>query len=634
MPKNFVSQKTSKVVDLRALKKEALNADADDIETPTFYLKKMPDPPAISQTKTRPPRASARKGKPILLFMIILLILLITATIIGFFIFNKSGSSSESLKLTISAPKNLASGDELKLEVAYENMDKVALTNIEAVVQYPEGFYYNRSNLKPSGSQSNIWKLPDLEPGQGGKVEIVGQLIGKLDEDKEFKAIFNYQPTNINSSFNSELAVKIKINNVLLNVNVDKPTALAPGSLAEFKVRYQNTTDSEMKDLKMGFEMGEDFSLAEAVPSTSQDLLWTIDKLDSRQEGELSLKGKFKEGSNGSAPWSFKVWQSILRDNQKQDRLIYQEDGVIQIAQPDFKASLNLAEGQKLTWGNNVDLKFKVENNGSIKGENAVLKIDFNGNLIDWNKYNNQTQSVRDNNSLTWNKDSGDFGQKLKEIAPNSSLEFDLQIPLKPAPENADALNPEELLFDAVATLTYDSAGKNYTLNSNRYTAFLGSKPQLINEARYYLDSLTAVGLGPLPPIVGQETHYRLYWKIFSGSMGLDNIEVKTTLPKSITWLHAVDQSTNEGQLNYQADSRQVSWNINSLNPNTQVMVSFDVSVIPSADQLNQILILTNPTSLQAKEKNTNLPVTLTNNLLTSELIGDPKSQNQGRVTN
>ena len=61
-------------------------------------------------------------------------------------------------------------------------------------------------------------------------------------------------------------------------------------------------------------------------------------------------------------------------------------------------------------------------------------------------------------------------------------------------------------------------------------------------------------------------------------------------------------------------------------------MASFDVSVIPSEAQVNQLLILTNPTSFAAEEKETGNLVSKTADLLTSDLIGDPAAQGSGRV--
>jgi hypothetical protein len=61
-------------------------------------------------------------------------------------------------------------------------------------------------------------------------------------------------------------------------------------------------------------------------------------------------------------------------------------------------------------------------------------------------------------------------------------------------------------------------------------------------------------------------------------------------------------------------------------------MASFEVGVIPEGNQINQLLILTNPTQLTGVEKETDSPISKNSNLLTSELLGDPRVEKQGKV--
>ncbi|MBU1036468.1 hypothetical protein KKF32_00345 [Patescibacteria group bacterium] len=635
MPKKIASQRGSKVVDLRKLRGEK-SSPQSGIKRPSFAARKISS--ISSMTGKRIPaysslaRTTKGKGKPLLVFLIILFILLISAAIFSFFVFYQDKTSGESVKLSLKSPKELSSGEEFKMQLIYENRDRITLEKIEAVVQYPEGFFFNSSNLKPSGSQNNIWRLPDLEPGQGGKIEISGQLVGKIDEAKEFKATFYYQPTNFNSNFKSELLTTIKINDVLFDVIVEKPEVLSLASMAEFKVKYQNTTTEEMGDLFMSFDLGNDFTVISSSPSTTQDILWKFEKIEAKQEGEINLQGKFAESLTGEVSWLFKVWQNILHEGERQQRLLYQEEEKIQIVTPDLQVNLAFSDSDELSWGGNLDCHLSIENNGLIKAENAFLKVKFDTSLIDWSKFNNQTFAQRDRNTLNWSQESGEFGKKLSEILPQNKIELVFSVPLKEKPSDLDVFTPEDLIIVAEAILNYKTGEKTYSITSEPLTTFLGVQPQLLTEARYYLDEQTAVGSGPLPPVVGQETKYRIYWKAFSGSRALEQLKIKASLPPYINWVQQADDATINSQFNYQEENRQVIWQIESLAPNTQVSVSFDISVVPDSSHFDQLLVLINPTSLQAKEQGNDLPVFIANNLLTSELSADPVASGKGRV--
>ncbi|PIZ46627.1 hypothetical protein COY32_03025, partial [candidate division WWE3 bacterium CG_4_10_14_0_2_um_filter_41_14] len=95
---------------------------------------------------------SPKKGRQgILVFLIALLILLIGAAVAGFVFFGPKGGSADSVKVSLATAKSVASGEELGLELTYENIDQVPLKEIEVIFEYPEGFFFERSNLKPTG---------------------------------------------------------------------------------------------------------------------------------------------------------------------------------------------------------------------------------------------------------------------------------------------------------------------------------------------------------------------------------------------------------------------------------------------------------------------------------------------------
>ena len=125
---------------------------------------------------------------------------------------------------------------------------------------------------------------------------------------------------------------------------------------------------------------------------------------------------------------------------------------------------------------------------------------------------------------------------------------------------------------------------------------------------------------------------YRIYWKVFSGSKGLTNIKIKSSLPAYINFLGQADSPTAGSALQFSADSREIVWEITEIGPYASLMASFNVSVIPQETQVNQLLILANPASLSAEEKETKAIIAKTAGLLTSDLVGDPAGQGKGRV--
>ena len=587
--------------------------------------------PSFSQRAAprRSPLDSAR-GRPLLFFLIFLLLLLAAAAATGFFIFEK-GNNNQSLRLTLKAPKEAVSGEATVLEVGYENLDKVPLEKMELVIEYPQGFYYDSSNFAPYNPDKNLWQLSDLAVGQSGKVQVSGQLFGKIGEAKEFNIVFHYQPANFNSDFRETISKKIKISNALLAVNLEAPEKIDDGSEVELKVTLKNNQPAEIAGFKAAFDLGAAFLPIGVTPSTT-NYSWSFDKMTAQEEKEIVVKGKIQSEKANPFPWQFRVWQVQDLGGQKQERVVFQEKGQIEVVAPQLTVAVALNNPEaKVSWGEPVDLKITYKNTGKIDARQAVLKLALN-DAVDWSKYQNSSAATQDKNSLIWLSTSGPATSGLAEIPVGKEGELIVTLPLKEEPPDIAELAAEELSFLATASLSIRFNEQDKVFASEPLAIPLSSQARVSSEARYYLDAQTKVGDGPLPPAIGQETKYRIYWKVFSGSKGLTNIKIKSSLPAYINFLGQADSPTAGSALQFSADSREIVWEITEIGPYASLMASFNVSVIPQETQVNQLLILANPASLSAEEKETKAIIAKTAGLLTSDLVGDPAGQGKGRV--
>ncbi|MDP2587121.1 MAG: hypothetical protein Q8P32_05165 [Candidatus Komeilibacteria bacterium] len=578
-----------------------------------------------------PKKKAIKKSGSWLPWVILLLLILAAAAIASFFIFNK-GTGGKSLRLTLAVTEAAAAGEEVALEIGYTNLDKVALTGLQAVLEYPEGFYFNTSSVMPANQEENIWDLPELGVGKKETLQIYGQLFGQKGDDKEFTVIFRYNPANFNSDFRETLTQKVKINDELLVINLAAPEKMEDGQTLEFKGSLENEDKNPYAALRWSFDLGEAFSPLTLSPSTTISYQWQLAELAAKQKKELLVSGKVDSTKANPFPWYFKVWQTVKHNDKDQDRIIYQQSGNVEILAPQIKVGLELVNPeQKINWGETIDLKITYENLGKLEVKQAVLKLAFN-KYIDWAKFNNSSGATKDGNTLIWLSTSGQSTAKLAVLAPGDKGELTVSVPLVNEPADLTQLSLEELMINAAASAQIRFNNTDKVFESEKLELPVVSQARLQTEARYYLDAGTKVGSGPLPPQIGQETKYRIYWKLFTGSKGLTNVKVKTSLPAYINFVGPIGEPTLGTPLSFDATSRELVWEIADVAPNTALMAVFDLSVTPAENQVNQLLILTNPTLLNASEKQTNDIVSKTANLLTSDLTGDPVAQGKGRV--
>ena len=176
-------------------------------------------------------------------------------------------------------------------------------------------------------------------------------------------------------------------------------------------------------------------------------------------------------------------------------------------------------------------------------------------------------------------------------------------------------------------------ASDELEVSSNEIINNINTDIELRVEGRYFDDDNIAVGTGPLPPVVGEKTTFRIYWSIANSLFEVSDVKVTTRLPEGVDW--ADKFLVKVGEINYSSKNREISWTINRLPPNKNfddINVWFDVFVIPTKNQVRKLLILTDQTDLTATDKSTNAQITKTGKAITSNLEDDPIGGGKGLV--
>ncbi|MEK7184801.1 MAG: hypothetical protein AAB683_01545 [Patescibacteria group bacterium] len=94
--------------------------------------------------------------------------------------------SSSPISLTISAFKEVNSGQEFEFTANINSNSKEVIKNLLLKAYYPFGFTYTSSDVKPL-SDNSTWRIGDIPPGAKRTIKIKGKLEGQDDEVRVFK---------------------------------------------------------------------------------------------------------------------------------------------------------------------------------------------------------------------------------------------------------------------------------------------------------------------------------------------------------------------------------------------------------------------------------------------------------------
>jgi hypothetical protein len=143
-------------------------------------------------------------------------------------------------------------GKEFNFRINYfSNLDQ-PLTDLRIKIEYPLGFEF--INSQPKSGTKTEWQLPLLNKGEGGRIEIFGRLLGKVQEAKIFKAQIGIIK-NERFILLKEIAKGVEMvkPSIFLRqeINNNPEYVALPGDWLHYLIYFKNIGDEELSNLTL-----------------------------------------------------------------------------------------------------------------------------------------------------------------------------------------------------------------------------------------------------------------------------------------------------------------------------------------------------------------------------------------------
>lgn len=575
-------------------------------------------------------------------FGIALLFMIAVASVAGFFIFNRGNNSdAKSIELTIDAPKEISSGEEVLFEVIYQNKDKAAINEADVTVMYPEGFHFSHSEPEAVNESHTFWQLDSIPAGKGGKIKIYGQIIGEIDETKTFQASIDYMPANFSSSFREKASHSLEITSSIFGLSLRAPIRIVSGQETDIEISVKNNSDLDLNNVKLIATYPKGFYLKSSDMETTEDKnSWLIEKLSSSEEKIIKIRGVFV-GQPGDTQ-EIKVQLGIVANNNA-FRLQNEKTSLVFIVKPELNMQFTVDgynQEHSVNPGDKLEYKITYQNASNLKLENVVVQANFisDTQILDFDAIEDSQNGVFDSEQKTITWSSSEIPD-LAAILPDTEGEITVSIPvvsyLTPQKSTDDNFSVE--VFAKVKSLETEDTGNFEAMSeSNHVTIKMNSKVELQAEARYYTKDFEKIGTGPIPPVVGEMTTYRIYWTVSNMYNDLKNIEVTTLLPEDVSWVGSASGS-GDSTVTFDRDERLVTWKLAELPANSGTLLpaavaTFDVSITPTVSQLGKLVMLSQESILTARDTFTARDVLVNDRVITTDLENDVAVSGRGIV--
>lgn len=169
------------------------------------------------------------------------------------------------LRVDLSAPERVLSGEEFEIKVDYENTSAFAFGDLELRFEYPPLFHFGRSSIP--GTEGNfLWRTGELRSGSFGEIIIRGSAIGKAETFFEVPLSLSITVKGKKYVLEQKSArVQISPSPLSLEVLANGKTdyIAGPGERLDYIVSYQNNTDVNLRDVVLQVRLtGEMFDMA------------------------------------------------------------------------------------------------------------------------------------------------------------------------------------------------------------------------------------------------------------------------------------------------------------------------------------------------------------------------------------
>lgn len=563
--------------------------------------------------------------------------LLAAVSVAGFFFFNRTKRfTNNNVQLQFADTPAAVSGSDFTITVEYQNLEPVDLTKVELTIEYPDGFTYTKAKPEATGDFHNSFDLGTIRSGQAGSVAITGTLIGAVGETRSFNATLTYTPATFNSEFQQRVSTDVKIDSSILGLVLAGPNQLAPGGSGTWTVTYTNTSDHDLKEATITATYPEGFTPTKTTPTASEgSTVWTLSNIKKGDKGTITIVGTI----NGNLGDSFPLKVSagipndtkalVLQDEQSLLIILIKTGVTTTVAVNGSTDPLVIDPSEKLNY------TIRVSNASDNEVTNATVTVKLEGQALDMATLANDLKAKVDKQTLTWTKDQV---AALGDLKPSQSVTLTFSVgTVSPLTMKADEDRDQRVTATVnVASASLSSSTNTGSQPSTVVVTKIATVMKLEAEARYYDEQGVPLGSGPIPPVAGKTTTYRIIWRVTNTTSDANELVVTARLPNSVLWT-GQQLARDAGDLTFDPATRTVRWSINVLPAGTgsrlpTLSARFDVSITPTPEHVGTVPVLLEASSAAATDEYTNKALSSTSSTLSTDVPTDAQAGGEGRV--
>lgn len=548
------------------------------------------------------------------------------------------------VRLAVLAPKTIVSGETADYVISYDNDSAKTLGCAELRIHLPPDTVLSELPSAPGTGKTCAAGQPPAAGTDDPEVRIVplGDIGPNGRDVFRFKAK-TYGPTGGTKVMTTELLYweeaatapsrvssrdEWQVTSSALALTVDVPKGVSRGYAQAIAIGYANRGTDILPNAALRLSPPDDFVVTGAQPAPSGRNEWSLGTIEPGAEGTITVFGYFRAtGAQQNAP-TFAV--RGYADTDQGGRVLVElvrENADPAAADIEFSQEIVQPAGrQALMPGETVRVQVRYRNAGQKTLKDVHVAVDPGATYV-----NSPSPAA-----LAWDKAAV---PALAEVKPGDegTLEASFAVDEMIGQDAVGAGGMPSLHVASRASYeVQDDPTRPVLIDTQTADLPVATRLGLNAAALYFTKDGDQLGIGPLPPKVGQTTKYRVFLTVTTTTGDADEATVDAYLPSNVAWTGHASVTAGDA-IDYFPSTGRVRWHISHIpafadGTGTRIVASFEVAITPTKGEIGSVPPLVKTASVSGTDASTGLGLHATAADVTTDLPYDQRAAGKGAV--
>ena len=540
--------------------------------------------------------------------VLVAIILILLGVILNIWLFSRSKLFNLIDFQVSSNPEQLINGQETVFTIDYTNTTKDTLTDVTLVLKRPPSLHNPEYNIEDFDLKTNTLKIDELASGAHGQFKIKGFFLGNLHTKQEFLAVINYK-NKYGQSRQEFFKREFELNGSALKAEMSLPERVIATSPFETKLYIKNISEINFDNLKIKMVWPENFIFTQTDLEDGQDQTWAIGNYTVGQENNYAFTGK----AYVNQPQNITLASEIFVNYDGSQYLLAKAQKSVFVDFSKFKLNLtNLENIQSITPGGQATYTLFYKNEENYPVTNVELGLNLKG-------------AYAANSQIRLNQNTY---PQLAKMEPEQEGSIDITASAKSAIDfTSPSENGYQLEVRGFASYNDPVENSRISVESQPMITKVNSRLSLNTLGLFYTPQGDQIGVGSVPPVVGEYTSYWVIIKALNTNNPVKDLKITAQVPASVEFTNIYNVSEGN-QIIFHEGSMQIEWRVNNVpalagifNPAPEARIQ--LAIVPSSSQVGTSPALLTNISATATDEVTGAFLTASGQNITTAIFSD-----------